>query len=208
MFEAVNENRTECFGWALEEALESRGNLHLRPDPESCSHHHKHKSLLTHNGTDGRTERSWEWWPTWHELKSHYFREIGFLACFSQFIGATIFWIAGFTGLPPFYNVLSVPAANGIYWLPQVVGGSGFIISSWLFMLETQPKWNVPALNTLGWHIGFWNLVGALGFTICGALGFASENEGAAYGSSLATYIGSWAFLVSLAYSETYTFAC
>ncbi|ETS82192.1 hypothetical protein PFICI_07194 [Pestalotiopsis fici W106-1] len=199
MFEAVNESRTQCFGWALEEALED--GLRLRPRPGNCSHHHAEtKSLLTtHRGRDtpaSAENRSWAWWPTREELRTHYFREIGFLACLAQFIGATIFWIAGLTGLPPIYDALSVPVANGIYWLPQVVGGSGFIISGWLFMLETQPNWYRPAWGTLGWHIGFWNLVGAIGFTLCGALGFASENESAAYASVLATFIGSWAFLI------------
>ena len=33
-------------------------------------------------------------------------------------------------------------------------------------MLETQPKWYVPAWEVLGWHIGFWNLIGAFGFTV------------------------------------------
>ena len=35
-----------------------------------------------------------------------------------------------------------------------------------LFMLETQRAWYLPAFKVLGWHIGFWNLVGALGFTV------------------------------------------
>ena len=38
-----------------------------------------------------RDERKWTWWPTWYELRSHYFKEVGFLACLSQMIGATIF---------------------------------------------------------------------------------------------------------------------
>jgi hypothetical protein len=80
--------------------------------------------------------------------------------------------------------------------LEQVVGGSGFIISSMLFMLETQPKWYIPSLNTLGWHIGLWNLVGGVGFTLCGALGFGIEQPGVEYASTLSTFIGSWAFLV------------
>ena len=29
-------------------------------------------------------------------------------------------------------------------------------------MLETQPKWYVPAWEVLGWHIGFWNLTGKI----------------------------------------------
>ena len=79
----------------------------------------------------------------------------------------------------------------------QVVGGSGFIISSTLFMLETQEKWYLPAPKLLGWHIGFWNLVGGIGFTLCGALGFGASDASVAYASTLATFIGSWAFLVS-----------
>lgn len=78
----------------------------------------------------------------------------------------------------------------------EVIGGSGFIISSWLFMLETQSKWYIPAPQQLGWHVGFWNLVGALGFTLCGALGFASSNTAYEVALTWATFIGSWSFLV------------
>jgi hypothetical protein len=75
--------------------------------------------------------------------------------------GATIFWIAGITALPPIYNRLtSTTAQNCVYWLPQVIGGSGFIISGTLFMLETQKKWYLPAPKVLGWHIAVWNLIG------------------------------------------------
>lgn len=81
--------------------------------------------------------------------------------------------------------------------MPQVIGGTGFIVSSCLFMLETQSKWYKPALDVLGWHIGFWNLIGALGFTLCGALGFAESNEACLSALTWSTFVGSWAFLVS-----------
>ena len=41
-------------------------------------------------------------------------------------------------------------------------------------MLEEQKKWWRVELRRIGWHVGFWNLVGAVGFTMCGALGYAS----------------------------------
>lgn len=45
--------------------------------------------------------------------------------------------------------------------------------------------------------VGFWNLVGAFGFTLCGALGYAEiVSFGAEYESGLATWWGSWAFLI------------
>ncbi|ROW13378.1 hypothetical protein VPNG_05440 [Cytospora leucostoma] len=154
----------------------------------------------------GNGARRWTWWPSWYEFRTHYFRDIGFLACLSQMIGATIFWIAGITGLPQILGVLTVPATNGIYWLPQVVGGVGFIVSAILFMLETQPTWYTPALRSLGWHIGFWNLIGAIGFTLCGALGFASSYEPCEVALTWSTFIGSWAFLTfrTMGSSESY----
>lgn len=71
----------------------------------------------------------WTWFPSLHDLKSHYLYEIGFLACFFQFCGATIFWISGFTALPGINDRLSQGLLDGIYWIPQIVGGAGFIIS-------------------------------------------------------------------------------
>ena len=211
VLEAVNENRADCFGWALEEALES-GMLSLRSRPDDCQHGHGDRTRLLSQSQKGRkqsssggsdakaaeaTDRRWTWWPTWHEMRTVYARETGFWGCAIQLFGATVFWISGFTGLPPIYNRLSAAAANGIFWLPQVVGGIGFIVSSAMFMLETQRTWYRPAPGLLGWHIGFWNLVGAIGFTLCGALGFGAAASGAVqYASTLSTFVGSWAFLV------------
>lgn len=67
-------------------------------------------------------------------------------------------------------------------------------------MLETQKKWYLPAPKVLGWHIGLWNLIGALGFTLCGCLGPSSAtNTRTEYESSVATFWGSWAFLIGSA---------
>jgi hypothetical protein len=40
------------------------------------------------------SKRTWTWCPTWDELKNHYFKELGFLACSSQMVGATIFVVS------------------------------------------------------------------------------------------------------------------
>ncbi|KAH8795814.1 hypothetical protein F5882DRAFT_33925 [Hyaloscypha sp. PMI_1271] len=215
MIEAVNENRSDCFGWALEEVLEENGLIRLTPD--GCTHHHKNKKNLVGKGkavegkpslgvnmSRGRpaskSASTWTWFPSWDELRTHYFKEVGFLACLAQMIGATIFWISGFTALPPIYDRLTTVAAqNGAYWAPQVIGGTGFIISGTLFMLETQQKWYLPAPKVLGWHIGVWNLIGGIGFTLCGALGFGAANSGCVYQGSLATFWGSWCFLIGSA---------
>lgn len=61
MFEAVNENRTGCFGWALEKLVERDGEnatkVIVRPDKNTCSHHHTNKRNLVGKG-DGKFSRS------------------------------------------------------------------------------------------------------------------------------------------------------
>jgi len=211
MFEAVNENRTGCFGWAVEKLIEEesgRERLQLRPTLEQCTHHHPNKKnfvgkspAFNESATHAQGElkdngKTWQWFPTRSALKTHYFHELGFLASFSQFLGATIFSIAGITALPGIINNMSQPLTDGIFWVPQIVGGSGFIVSGTLYMLETQKNWYTPAFDVLGWHIAFWNLIGGIGFTLCGALGPAAGNHGAQYQANLSTFWGSWTFLI------------
>lgn len=218
LLEAVNANQTGCFGWALETVLTKaegdayRSMTEVKPSIEECLHHHANKKNLIGAGkhilhhrshdaaagyvTSSSDGRMFRWMPSVTELKTHYLHELGFLASLIQFIAATIFWIAGFTGLPGILNHMSQGLTDGVYWVPQMVGGAGFIASGLLFTLETQEKWYRPAFHVLGWHIGFWNFIGGIGFTLCGALGPASTNSGVEYETTLATFWGSWAFMI------------
>jgi len=212
ILEAVNEHRSGCFGWAIQQALEpyrGRNQLSVRvtPDHDACTHHHPNKhnllgksassaeDLVKTPATDVPNRKSWVWWPSFHELRTHFLHELGFLACLSQLIGATIFWIAGFTALPGIIDHLSEGLEDGIYWTPQVVGGFGFIISGLLFMLETQTCWYIPALDTLGWHIGLYNLIGGIGFTLSPAFGY-DQDSWSQYQAALTTFWASFFFLV------------
>lgn len=66
------------------------------------------------------------------------------------------------------------------------------------FRQTDRPPRYKPAPKMLGWQIGFWNLIGGIGFTVCPAVGFGAQNSAALeYASGLSTFIGSWAFLVS-----------
>ncbi|KAF1842073.1 uncharacterized protein K460DRAFT_380026 [Cucurbitaria berberidis CBS 394.84] len=207
MAEALNENRSGCFGWAVQHALshkeeEEGKGARLRPSKSQCTHHHFNKRNLVGAGQNsaskhepGADARSWVWWPSNEELRTHYIHSLGFLACLFQLLGATVFWISGLTALPGIYNRMSRPISIIFYWTPQVIGGTGFIISGSLFMLETQSKWWRPAPRTLGWWIGLWNLIGGIGFTMCPAFGY-DQNSWAQYQACLSTFWGSWAFLI------------
>lgn len=213
MMEAVNENRSACFGWAVEKLVEESATEVVQIAPsKTCTHHHGNKGNLVGKASaeglaaiqdEGKAEKdgtppgakSWVWWPSMYELRTHYLREIGFLACSAQMFGATIFWISGFTALPGIYNHLSPHLTNGIYWVPQVIGGSGFVVSGTLFMIEVQKHWWQPAPGVLGWWIGLWNLIGGIGFTLCPCFGFSTA-AWAQQQAAVSTFWGSWAFLI------------
>lgn len=222
LLEAMNENQTSCFGWAVEtvltkvEADRERAAAQIRPTMDACVHHHANsKAFLKgrrrkesedpsppsdghrHHGVETRSRgRTFHWLPALSELRSHYLHEIGFQASFIQLFGATVYWIPGFTGLPGVLNHLSKSVTNGVYWVPQIVGGACFVVSGFLFTLETQKKWYIPAIRVLGWHIGMWNFIGGIGFALTGALGPASANSGVEYQATLATLWSSTAFLI------------
>jgi hypothetical protein len=132
---------------------------------------------------------------------------------------ASIFWVSTMCVPPPFPRSLTYPflpstgipgvipgmpssapvATEDVFcWTPQVLGGLGFIIASVLLCLEVQRAWWRPALASLGWHVGFWNLVGALGFALSGAFGYDSASW-SEFQCALSTFWGGWAFLIGSA---------
>ncbi|KAB2577081.1 putative integral membrane protein [Lasiodiplodia theobromae] len=206
LLEAVNDDRAGCFGWAVERLFQEDAQpnaekadeecLVVRVHPKSpCDHHHSNRKILVESATHPGGPRKWQWAPSWKDLRTHYFRELGFLASLIQLVSATVFWIAGFTSLPGIYDHMSTGLRDGVYWTPQILGGLGFILSGTLFMVETQVTWWKPAPSVLGWHIGFWNLIGGIGFTLCPAFGY-DPSSWAQYQAACSTFWGSWAFLI------------
>lgn len=204
--EACNENQSGCFGWALEKAFshsddEADGSSNGTPTAtraeKECMHHHMHG---LHKGSTMELQhpsagRKWEWWPTWYELKNHYFHEIGFLGSFILAVGATIFYISGIMALPGIYGNLSQGVLYGVYWLAYLVGGILFVVSSVLYVFETQPRWYQPAPKLLGWWIGVWNLIGSVGWTLSASFGYCSASW-CSYQSNLSLLWASIAFTI------------
>ncbi|KAI0828527.1 hypothetical protein BC628DRAFT_1363072 [Trametes gibbosa] len=192
--EALNTGHGELFGPALRELLgHASGTVSQDPSRDSASANAEKSRTGSGGNGPRRIKFRWVGIGSW--------RELGFLACFIQMWAATIFWVSTITGLP---NVIAglpddppTAVTDIFYWTPQVLGGSGFIASSLLLMIEVQRRWWLPNLSDMGWHIGFWNLVGAVGFTLCGALGYGSlVSSGVNYQSVLSTFWASWAFLI------------
>ncbi|EME38238.1 hypothetical protein DOTSEDRAFT_83702 [Dothistroma septosporum NZE10] len=206
IIEAANENQTACFGWAVEQTFthhdkasvaENQPGQVLRAEPGPCEHHHAsgvHPTSQPHLQHPD-AGRNWEWFPTWHEMKTHYAREIGFWASMTEALGAIIFYISGIMTLPGIINNISTPVLWGTYWLAYLVGGILFVLASLLYMLETQPSWWKPAPRLIGWWIGAWNLVGSVGWTMSAAFGYCTAHW-CEYQSDLSLLWASIAFLV------------
>ena len=120
----------------------------------------------------------------------------------AQLIGALVFFTACITSVP---GVLPDNCffQNSLYWMPQVVGAVFFIIASWMAMREVQLKLFSFPIFKIGWQVGLWNLVGAIGFFLCGLFGLITNTPGLRtssinyWGASFSTFWGSIAFLVA-----------
>ena len=200
----------------LSSSLEAGGTV-ARGERSKCQHHHQQiwrtreikrnrkSSVSSEERLTGEEpeldedlaspQQEWVWWPSWYDLNTHYFHEIGFMASMVLAIGATIFYITGICSLPGIYDHMSLGVARGVYWLSYLVGGVLFIISALLYMLENQTAWWKPAPHLLGWHIGVWNLVGGVGWTLAASLGYCTSSW-CEYQGQLTLIWASFAFFV------------
>lgn len=99
MFEAVNENRSGCFGWALERLVEGKdgegGRIRVRPSTGQCTHHHTNKRNLV-GKSDGESKPEFR-------RKAHMATTVG-----NEFLIMTLFRALHEPSSPlPCHNVLS-----------------------------------------------------------------------------------------------------
>jgi hypothetical protein len=134
--------------------------------------------------------------PTKQQLLTIYARSLLFHSEWVQFLGTIIFSFATLTSLP---GVL--PSSNSSHLLitllnllPASTGGVLFIISALLQILNAQDTWWMPNPRKADWQVGFWNLIGSLGFTLAGVLP-VFRSETASFDGILAVFWGSCAFL-------------
>ena len=163
--------------------------------------HHATSGDSGENGDAGNTftERQWQWWPSWHAVRTHYIYEIGFLASFTMSVGATIFYVCGILALPGIFENLSEGVIKGVYYMTYLVGGVLFVISSLFYILETQPNWYTPQPYKIGWWVGAWNMVGSVGWTLAASLGYCPA-DWCEYQSELALTWASVAFATGSAF--------
>lgn len=184
--EAVNQDRRGCFGWKQESAVEdessgavesedttlvpdwskifrrnSISNL-FRRDDEKSAQDGETTPLVSKPDSDQKSQ-SWQFFPTYDELRNHYIYDLGFLACSILLLSSEIYCASAAAAL-----ITILTSGSIIRWIriPQFVASLGFTGSSALFMLETQEEWWWPQFSAIGWWISFLNLVGSGGFAL------------------------------------------
>ena len=89
-----------------------------------CTHHFHHRCRKSHVEADCAKQHDEPW--LWVGAR---WNEIGYDASVIQAFAATIFWISTYTGIPGVIDMNNLALTNGIFWVPQIIGGTGFIIS-------------------------------------------------------------------------------
>ena len=156
--------------------------------------HHSDTDSSVHSDTPLREK--WRWFGLAD-------KQVGWWAAMIQFGGATCFTVAVISGTPGILKEDQWELQTALIWTMQVLGSIGFVVSSVLLMLEEQARWYLPALDLIGWHSAFWNLVGAIGFLLSAVFGYLANWHGNGtvccqfWGTGFNTYYGSWAFLIA-----------
>ena len=136
----------------------------------------------------------WMWLPSWHELRSHFIYDVGFVSSTILLSSSILFCASAVAAL------VSLRFNDNEIWkwvrIPQLIAGLGFMTSSTLFMVETQTDWWRPQFRILGWHLSCWNIVGGAGFAACAAFALGSSEDWAKFQVGCSFFWGAWAFLI------------
>jgi hypothetical protein len=136
------------------------------------------------------------WYPSIREFRSFYWSDMCFMSPTITFIGTFIFMLAIITAVPGVINLSDRTTFFLGNLFPGTLGGVLFTTASVLQAVDAQEKWYLPKPMSLDWHVGLWNTIGSIGFTLASALYFLETSEGALQ-AGLASLWGSWAFLVA-----------
>lgn len=110
--------------------------------------------------------KSYQWW-TWHPAIEH----LGILNAVVGLICALLYMIPMCVSYPwSLRTDISTGKELFFYDLLQGITHTGFTIISYLSVVEAAGSWWKPKLNTIGYYVAILNVVGSIGFALCGYL--------------------------------------
>ncbi|KAH9993470.1 hypothetical protein F4779DRAFT_230361 [Xylariaceae sp. FL0662B] len=134
---------------------------------------------------------SWTWVPSVADLKV-ILRTVPFQANLIQFTGGLVFSVAIVGGWPGVLAPDDVTGFQLFLYGPLAVGGTMFLFANLALTIWLQDPWYKPKFDSASWQASFWSSIGAVNFAISGF----SLLVGDAPTSTIATFIGSWTFLI------------
>lgn len=143
-------------------------------------------------------------WYSSREVWYHYTGEIGFWTTIIFLCSSVIFLGANIASM---VTIITAGEILRCVRYPQLVGSIGFAIASAMIMVsaykqahaEHPGKWWQLPWHHRRWYVGFGNLVGSAGFTICAIAGLIVGSEWSKDQFGISFTWGSWFFLFASA---------
>lgn len=132
---------------------------------------------------------SWAWLPSWSMFKDA-LKTTPFQSGVMQLLAGSVLTTSVFAGflLAPD----DIVGLSSFVFTPLLIGGGIFTISNIMLLLFVQERWYKPRFGAAAWQASMWNVIASVLFAVTGILFL----NGDTLGGSVASFIGSWAFLI------------
>lgn len=134
---------------------------------------------------------SWVWLPNWRLLKDA-LKTTPFQSGAMQLIAGSVLTTSVVFGFPGVLAPDDILGLSTFVFTPLLIGGGIFTISNIMLLLFVQERWYKPRFRTAAWQASMWNVIASVLFAITGVLFLIGDT----LGGSVASFIGSWAFLI------------
>ena len=134
---------------------------------------------------------AWSWIPSKTDFKAAC-RTLPFQSSMIQFAGGCILSVSVVGGWPGVFSPDDLMAAQLFLFTPLAVGGTLFFFSNLSLVVWLQDRWYKPKPGSAAWQAAFWSSIGSFNFAVIGFSLFMGDMGTAA----IATFVGSWTFLI------------
>lgn len=134
---------------------------------------------------------SWVWLPSWGILKDA-LKTTPFQSGAMQLVAGSVLTTSVVFGFPGVLAPDDLVGLSTFVFTPLLIGGGIFTISNIMLLLFAQERWYKPRFGSAAWQASLWNVIASILFAITGILLLSGDT----LGGSVASFIGSWAFLI------------
>ncbi|KAI7773611.1 hypothetical protein LA080_010238 [Diaporthe eres] len=134
---------------------------------------------------------SWVWLPSWGMLKDA-LKTTPFQSGAMQLVAGSVLTTSVVFGFPGVLAPDDLVGLSTFVFTPLLIGGGIFTISNMMPLLFAQERWYKPRFGSAAWQASLWNVIASILFAVAGVLFLSGDT----LGGSVASFVGSWAFLI------------